>query len=60
MTTLSPIRIPELVLAAARRKAKARDETISAVVRRALRAYAETPVQTSLEEAIEDAKRRAR
>lgn len=56
---LPPVRLPRSLLDAARAQAKRRDETISQVVRRALRTYAAlAPVQTDLEDAIRGTKRK--
>lgn len=54
---LPPVRLPRALLDAAKAQARRRDETMSQVVRRALRAYvASGPVQTDLEDAIAAAK----
>lgn len=51
--TLPPTRLPRALLDAAKAQARRRDETLSQVVRRALRAYvASTPPQGDLEDAI--------
>ena len=51
--TLPPTRLPRALLDAARGQARRRDETLSQVVRRALRAYVTSgPVQGDLEDAI--------
>jgi hypothetical protein len=57
---LPPVRLPRTLLDAARAQAVKRDETISQVVRRALRAYvASGPRQTDLEDAIAASKHQA-
>jgi hypothetical protein len=51
--TLPPTRLPRALLDAAKAQARRRDETLSQVVRRALRAYvASAPAQADLEDAI--------
>ncbi len=51
--TLPPTRLPRALLDAAKAQARRRDETLSQVVRRALRAYvASAPPQADLEDAI--------
>ena len=57
--TLPPVRLPRALLDQARAEAKRRDETLSQVIRRALRAYVgAAPRQTDLEDAIRGAKRK--
>jgi predicted transcriptional regulator len=52
---LPPIRLPKNLLIAARQMAHSRDETLSQVVRRALRAYvARAPKQVDIEDLIEE------
>lgn len=54
---LPPVRLPRALLDQARAEARRRDETLSQVVRRALRAYVgSTPRQMDLEDAIAAAK----
>ncbi len=56
--TLPPVRLPAALLNQAKAQAARRDETLSQVIRRALRAYVgSAPVQTDLEDAIAVAKR---
>ncbi len=56
---LPPVRLPRTLLEAARAQADRRDETLSQVVRRALRAYAAlAPVQADIEDAIRSTKRK--
>lgn len=56
--TLPPIRLPLALLTAVRAQANRRDETLSQVVRRALRAYAASaPIQTDIEDAIRQTKK---
>ena len=51
--TLPPTRLPRALLNAAKAQARRRDETLSQVVRRALRAYvASAPAQADLVDAI--------
>lgn len=53
---LPPIRLPKNLLIAARQVARSRDETLSQVVRRALRAYVDkAPRQVDLEEYLGEA-----
>ena len=53
-TALPPVRLPRALLNAARSQAARRDETISQVVRRALRTYVEAS-----EEDVQDTKPKA-
>ena len=51
--TLPPVRLPKSLLDLARAEARRRDETLSQVVRRGLRAYVgSAPKQGDLEDAI--------
>ena len=51
--TLPPVRLPRRLLEMARARARRNDETLSQVIRRALRNYvAGAPKQTDLEDAI--------
>lgn len=57
---LPPVRLPAALLAKAKATASRRDETLSQVIRRAIRAYVgSTPAvaQTDLEDAIADTRR---
>ena len=54
---LPPVRLPRALLDQAKSEARRRDETLSQVVRRALRAYVgSAPRQMDLEDAISTAK----
>lgn len=54
---LPPVRLPRTLLVQAKAEAKRRDETLSQVVRRALRVYVGlAPRQTDLEDVISIAK----
>lgn len=58
--TLPPVRLPRALLVAARTEAARRDETLSQVVRRALRAYVgQALAEGELEVAIDAAAPRA-
>ena len=59
--TLPPTRLPRVLLDAAKAQARRRDETLSQVVRRALRTYvASAPSQADLEDAIAASPKRQR
>ncbi len=58
---LTPVRLPRALLQAAKAEATRRDETLSQVVRRSLRAYvASSPRQGDIETAIAAATKRPR